>query len=145
MGFRFSGRDEFRNGQETAISFQNFTFMGEVKTWQFYLFDFRILPIVHFRPVAQWENPKVFTGALSSVEQVPKFGSLIFRVPLTKGIAVREKAFFGPGFFLVSSSPAQAGVQRFAINCFKKGYRLKALRLASGPVSSTAVPRSMES
>src|SRR5471030_2415667 len=84
--------------------------MTEIERRDFDFFRGDILPDVHFGPVAQREDAKMFPVMKPSVKDVPKFGPLIFRVPLAELVPMRKEAFLGPCFFLVPARSADGGV-----------------------------------
>ena len=52
----------------------------------------------------------MFPLKVAPIEQVPKLGALVFRIPLPKIIAVREKSLLSAGFFFIAASPAYSAV-----------------------------------
>lgn len=58
----------------------------------------------------------MFAHIFPAVENVPKFGTLVFGVPLTKLVAVRKNAFLGAGFLLVAACSAYASVKFVFLN-----------------------------
>ena len=67
----------------------------------------------------------MLTKVLTPIENIPKFRSLVFWIPLSKFIPVAKKTFLGSRFFFISTAPAQTGVELILFNGSKKGRRLK--------------------
>ena len=84
--------------------------MGEVEVRQLDILELDVLPDVHLRPVAEREDAEVLAVVLAPVEDVPKLGPLVLRVPLAEGIAVGEKALLGAGFLLVAAATTESSV-----------------------------------
>jgi hypothetical protein len=99
--------------------------VGEVDRWERDLFAFDVHPNIHLGEVGERENAEVFAGVFASVEKVPKFGALIFWVPLAEVIAVGEEAFFGAGFFFIAASATEAGIVLMFFDGIEEGDGLK--------------------
>ena len=84
--------------------------MSEVDRGERDFFAFDVHPDVHLGEVRERKNAEVFAGVLASVEEVPEFGSLVLRIPLTEVVAMREEAFFGTSLFFIASAATEAGV-----------------------------------
>ena len=117
--------------------------VGKIQSGQSDLLLAEILPDVHLGPVAQGENAKVLAVFFPSVEDVPEFGPLVLRLPLTEVIPVTEESFFRARFFLVTPAAAEHGVKPVALIVSSSVTDWIAFRLAVGPCSSMAVPASM--
>ena len=109
-GFVILGFEKIGDGEELAVAFEDFALVSEVDRGERDFFAFDVHPDVHLGEVREWENAEVFAGVLASVEEVPEFRALVFRVPLAEVVAMREEAFFRTGFFFIASSAAEAGV-----------------------------------
>ena len=67
----------------------------------------------------------MLAGVLATVEQVPEFGALIFGVPLTEVIAVREKALLGTGFLFIASTATETGIVLMLFDGIEQSDRLQ--------------------
>ena len=84
--------------------------MREVERGQFDLFHLEVLPHVQLGPITDGEDAEIFVGFFTAVIQIPQFRPLVFGVPLTKLVAVREEPLLGAGFFLIAPRPADGRV-----------------------------------
>ena len=66
----------------------------------------------------------MFAESFAPIEDVPQFGALIFRLPLAKSVAVREKTLFGARFFFVAAPAAQNGIELVFFDGFQKRHGL---------------------
>ena len=101
---------EVGDGEDLASAFEDFALVSEVDRGKGDFFAFDVHPDVHLGEVRERENAEVFAGVLASVEEVPEFGALVFRIPLAEVVAMREEAFFGTSLFFITASAAEAGV-----------------------------------
>jgi hypothetical protein len=70
-----------------------------------------VFPDIHLGPVGEGEDTHVFARVEAPVIKIPDLGTLIFGIPLAETVAEAEEALFGPGFFLITSGPSNAGVE----------------------------------
>ena len=75
----------------------------------------------------------MLSDVLASVEQVPKLGSLVLRIPLPKLVAVREKPLLGPRLFLIPSRAAHTCVELVFLDRVQQCYDLK--RVTAGIIA----------
>ena len=62
---------------------------------------------------------------VATVEKIPQFGTLVFRVPLAEVVAVGEEALFGAGFLLVAAAATEAGVVLVELDGVEQGDSLE--------------------
>jgi len=107
--------------EELAVAVDDFALMAEVERgeWDVLLAD--VLPDVHLGPVAEREDAEVLTEVLLAVEDVPKLGALVLRVPLAELIAMAEEALLGAGFLFIATTTAEAGVELMLFNGVEQG------------------------
>src|ERR1700722_2117500 len=111
-GFHRTCRNEIEFRQCERISTnQHAAFLGIVKRNDGNIFEMDVLPDVHLRPVRKRKNADDFAGVQFARKKIPKFGALIFRIPLTEGITERKNALLGAGFFLVPASTSKCRVE----------------------------------
>ncbi len=113
--------EEISDGEQGSVALKDFALVGEVDGGKGDLFAFNIHPDVHFGEIGQGEYAEVFAGISASVEKVPEFGALVFRVPLPKIVAVGEEAFLGTGFLLVAATTAECGIILMFLKGIEKG------------------------
>ena len=104
------GLEEISDGKELAIAFEDFALVSEVDRGKRDVLAFDVHPDVHLGEVRERKNAEVFARVFASVEEVPKFGALVFWIPLSEVVAMREEALFGASLFLIASSATEAGV-----------------------------------
>ena len=66
-----------------------------------------IQPNVKFRPVGQRENADALALVDPGVEDIPKFGTLVFGIPLAVNVAEGINTLLGARFFLVAARSAK--------------------------------------
>ena len=88
-----------------------FAFFREIERHDGNIFRVDVEPDVHFRPIRERENANAFALVMAAVVKIPKFGALVFRVPLAERIAEGIDALFGAGFFLVAARAAESGIE----------------------------------
>src|SRR5205807_3185119 len=76
--------------------------MREIDRWDFEPFARDVLPHVELGPVAEREYPHVLALVNAGIVEAPKFGPLVFRIPLTEGVAEGKDPFLGTRFLLVA-------------------------------------------
>ncbi len=119
--FVFLGLEEIGDGEELAVALENLPLVGEIDGGEGDVLALDIHPDVHLGEVGERKDAEVFAGILAAVEKVPKFGALIFRVPLAEVIAVGEEAFLGAGLFLFAAAAAEAGVILVLLDGIEQG------------------------
>src|SRR5207244_9781294 len=80
------------------------------------------------------EHPHALAFGHLAVVELPKLWTLITRVPLMVGVAVRKNTLLRPAGFLVAARAPENAVVASRIQCLAQGQRLHNLR-----VDSTAV------
>src|SRR6516225_726811 len=91
--------------------FYHISFMGKIYGWKVNFFTPDIMPYVKFSPVADRENPHIFSLLNFAVVDIPEFRPLSLRIPLAKFVPDREDSFLGPCLFFIPSGPSDTGVQ----------------------------------
>ena len=74
----------------------------------------------------------MLAGADAGIEEAPKLGALIFRVPLSERVAKREDALLGARLFFVTTCTANAGVEAEFGNGVEQRHGLMTVTAFSG-------------
>ena len=90
-----------------------------------------VLPDVHLGPVAEREDAEVLAEVFAAVEDVPKLGALVLRVPLAEFVAVGEEAFLRSGLLFIATTTTEAGVELMLLDGVEQG---DGLQLVAGGV-----------
>src|SRR5690554_1850457 len=101
--------------------------MGEVERRKFDIFQFDVLPYIHFRPVGDRKNPEVFADMFFTVEKVPKLWTLVFGIPLAELVTMGKETLLGPGFFLIPPSASHGGINFVFFQGVQQGYGLQGI------------------
>ena len=99
--------------------------MGIIEAREFDAFLLHIHPDVHLGEVGEGKDPEVLARLLSSVEEIPKLGTLVFGVPFAEVIPMRKETLFGTGFFLIPSPASKNRVILLFFDGLEKGHGLK--------------------
>src|SRR5690554_3898935 len=101
--------------------------MGEVERRKFDVFQFDVLPYIHFCPVGDRKNPEVFADMLFTVKKVPKLWTLIFGIPLAELVTMGKETLFGPGFFLIPPSASHGSINLVFFQGVQQGHGLQGI------------------
>src|ERR1700722_1518868 len=119
-------------GEQHAVAFDDLALVRVVDRRQLDPLPPDVLPDVELGPVGEGEGRQVFAGPHGALVELPEFGSLALRVPLTEGVAKREHPLLGPGLVLVSPGPAKGGVEAVGVDGVEQGGRLEAVAHTAG-------------
>src|SRR5206468_12807124 len=84
-----------------------------------------VLPNVYFGPVGERKHAHRLTGIEATVENVPKFRTLVFGIPLSECVAEREDTLLRPGLFLITACTANGSINAVKFQRVEKGFRLQ--------------------
>ena len=87
--------NDYRERKKLLESLTKGALVSEVDRGKRDFFAFDVHPDVHLGEVRERKNTEVFARVFASVEEVPKLGALVFRIPLMKTVTKREYTFFG--------------------------------------------------
>src|SRR5450432_3171414 len=99
--------------------------MAVVDARQRHLVQRDVLPDVELGPVRQRERAQVLALADAGVEQIPRLGTLLARIPSAVAIAEAEDALLGAGFVLVAAATAERGVEAVLGDRVEQRHRLQ--------------------
>ena len=117
-----AGGRQFGNGHQRPLTAHHGAGMGEINARQGEVFALDVLPHIQFCPVGNGEGADVFAFVHAGVIQIPQFGTLVFRVPLTKFVAETHDALFGARLFFIPPRAADAAIETEFFNRFQERY-----------------------
>ena len=85
--------------------------MGEIDFGHLQVFARNIFPYVELGPIANGKYTNVFAGVYTGIVDIPQFGALVLRIPLTEFIPERKYAFLGPGLFLIATGTSDSSIE----------------------------------
>src|SRR2546428_7093441 len=99
--------------------------MCEIDSRQREIFGFYIVPNVQFCPVTYRKYANVFTEINHSIQMIPNFRTLTFRIPLAKIVTNREDTFFSTSFFFITTSSTNTCIKLKLLNSIEQSYSLQ--------------------
>src|SRR5579871_3511156 len=91
-----------------------------------------VVPDVELGPVGERKDTDAFAGANAAVEERPKLWTLIFGIPLARGVAEGEDPLLGARFFFIAACAAEGCVEAVGAQTVEEGLGLEISAAALG-------------
>ena len=85
--------------------------MGEINAWHLQLLAGDVFPNIKFCPIADGKYTDISRRMDACVVQIPKFRTLVFRVPWPNSSPERKYPLLGSGLFFVTARPTYTGIE----------------------------------
>src|SRR5690554_6067202 len=95
--------------------------MRKIQRWYADFFPQDIIPHVHLRPVTDWKCPKMFSLETFSVQNIPKFRTLVFGIPLPELIPMGEETLLSPSLFFVPPTTTDCAINLMRLDGIEQG------------------------
>jgi hypothetical protein len=99
--------------------------VAEVDAGNFQILTLDIFPNIHFRPVGEGEDAHILAWIETAIVEIPDFGTLVLRIPLTEAVTKTEETFLCTSFFLITAGSSYAAVKSELLDGRKEDGDLK--------------------
>src|SRR5262249_8141747 len=107
----------------------DWAFLGKIERNDRNVLQEDVMPDINFGPIRQWENSDGFARTNAGIEQIPKLGPLVARIPCVPLRAKRKDSFFRSTFFFVASSATKCRVETVKIKRLLQCFRFHDVRM----------------
>ena len=122
---KYANRRLYNTATSCYVTLDYLSLIRKIEWHDWNLLEVNILPNIQLGPIAKREYPKLLSNMLFPVKQIPKLWTLVFWIPLSKFITVREKPLLCPGLFLIPSATPQGCIKFKFLNGIQQGTGLK--------------------
>src|SRR6185436_1034775 len=126
-GFTVDRLGVLGDGEQYAVALEHLALVREVNRRQLKIFQLDVAPDVELGPVAQREDPDLFTLLDPAVVQRPRLRTLRAWVPLAELVAEAQNALLCAGALLVSARPAECRIESARVQRVEQCARLLAV------------------